>query len=274
MGTRNSHHIHHVKHVGFSYPISLVQRLYSIILGPLIIVAIMFIAVRFFSLHTTADEIISFKELALATLATVARIGIAYALAVVIGIPLALLAVWNSYTEAIFLPIFDILESIPILAFFPVLIIIFINFNFLNGAAVFILFLAMLWNLVFTLVGGLKIIPKDIIYAAEVFNIRGFSYFNKVLIPAIFPQLVTGSILAVAQGWNIIIVAEVLHVYIPNGTASQDLFGIGSILVSAAAHGQMNIFIFAVIAMVLVIAFVNFFVWQKLLKYAQKYRFE
>lgn len=273
---KQSRHITHDKHhFGFSYPVSLIQKLYSILLGPLIVVGLMLIAVRYFQIHpANGSDIVSYKTLAIATLATMARLGIAYALALVVSIPLALIATANGITEAIFLPVFDILESIPILAFFPVLIIIFINFNFLNGAAIFILFLAMLWNIVFTLVGGLKIIPQDITFAAKVFNLKGFSYFNKVVLPAIFPQIVTGSILAVAQGWNIIIVAEVLHVYIPNGTASQDLFGIGSILVKAAGEGSMNIFIAAVIVMVLVIAFINFFVWQNLLKHAQRYRFE
>jgi NitT/TauT family transport system permease protein len=209
-----------------------------------------------------------------ATLATLERLLIAYGLAVVVAVPLALLVTAGPFFETIFLPLFDILESIPILAFFPVLILVFIRYDFLNGAAVFILFLAMLWNLVFTLVGGLKIIPTDVKNAARVFKVNGFSYLRKILLPAIFPQFVTGSILAFAQGWNLIIVAEVLHTYIPHGSAAQDLFGLGSLLVQASAGGQNNLFILSLFAMVLVIAFLNFFVWQKMLHYAQRFRFE
>jgi NitT/TauT family transport system permease protein len=209
-----------------------------------------------------------------AALETSARLAVAYVLAVIFAIPLAILATFNATAEAILLPVFDILESVPILALFPVIIMLFINFNFLNGAAVFILFLSMLWNIVFTLVGGLKIIPKDIVSAAQIFGIHGFAYFRRVLLPAIVPQLVTGSILAVAQGWNLIIVAEVLRTYIPGGTAAQDLFGVGSILVDAAANSQTMVFIEAVLVMVVIIGLFNFFVWQKLLHYAQKFRFE
>ena len=270
-----SKHIRHDVHRShLSYPISLPQRLYSIFLGPLVVVFMMLIALRFFASTPRLHEIISLHDLALATALTVGRIGLAYALAVVVAIPLALLATKNNFTETIFLPTFDILESIPILAFFPILILIFIKFNFLNGAAIFILFLSMLWNIVFTLVGGLKIIPVDIVYAARVFGLKGFAYFDKLILPAIIPQLVTGSILAVAQGWNIIIVAEVLHVYIPGGSNADDLFGLGSLLVRASATGETHLFIVAVTAMVIVIALVNFFVWQKLLKYAQRFRFD
>jgi NitT/TauT family transport system permease protein len=132
----------------------------------------------------------------------------------------------------------------------------------------------MLWSIVFTLVGGIKIIPKDIIYAGHIFGLKGFDFIRKVILPAIVPQFITGSILAVAQGWNIIIVAEVLHTYLPGGTSAQDLFGIGAILVQSSAQAQTNVFLTSVFVMVVIIGFFNFFVWQKLLHYAQRFRFE
>jgi NitT/TauT family transport system permease protein len=267
-------HIHHDRQHGFSYPVSLAQRVYTLIIGPLIVLAVVFIIVKFLSIHLSATDTISGTELFSALLYTCMRLLIAYACALIVAIPLALLAVTNSVAEAILLPIFDILESIPVLAFFPVLILVFVRFNFLNGAAIFILFLAMLWNIVFTVVGGLKIIPRDITYAARVFGLHGSVYFRRVILPAVVPQIVTGSILAVAQGWNLIIVAEVLHVYLPNGTANQDLVGIGSILVRSAANGQTTVFASTLTIMILTIALLNFFVWQKLLHYAQRYKFE
>jgi NitT/TauT family transport system permease protein len=272
---RQSKHIHHEHHhFGFSYPISLAQRLYSIVLGPLLVVFAMVLVVKYFALQPGVEDVLSASDLFYATLATIGRIGIAYTAAILVAIPLALLVTYNPVVETILLPLFDILESIPILAFFPILILIFIRVDFLNGAALVILFLSMVWSIVFTLVGGLKIIPKDIHAAAKVFNVRGWTYFDKIIIPAIIPQLVTGSILAFASGWNIIIVAEVMHVYIPNGNQSQDLFGLGSILVHAAAESQNQVFFTVVVVMVLIIAFMNFFIWQKLLKYAQRFRFE
>ncbi len=257
-----------------SYPVSLRERLYVMILGPLSVLLLLWFIVGEFSGLGSASHTLSLSTIILAAIATCTRLAIAYTLAVVVAIPLALFVTMNRTVEAIFLPIFDILESIPVLALFPVIILLFIQFNFLNGAAIFILFLAMLWNIVFTVVGGLKIIPKDITYAAHVFGLRGWSYVRHVVLPAIFPQFVTGSILAVAQGWNLIIVAEVLHTYIPGGTSAQDLFGIGAILVDAAANAQNSVFLIAVVTMVVLIGFLNFFVWQKLLHYAQRFRFD
>ncbi len=258
-----------------SYPVSLAQRFYTIVLGPLAIVALVYLIARYFPFAPEhAGETVSFPMILIASLETSARLAVAYVLAVIVAIPLAILATRNSTAESILLPVFDILESVPILALFPVIIMLFINFNSLNGAAIFILFLSMLWNIVFTLVGGLKIIPQDIVSAAHIFGIRGVAFYRRVILPAIVPQLVTGSILAVAQGWNLIIVAEVLRTYIPGGTAAQDLFGVGSILVDAAANSQTEVFIQAVFVMVVIIGLFNFFVWQKLLRYAQRFRFE
>jgi NitT/TauT family transport system permease protein len=271
--SRHVHSAHH--HFMLSYPVSLAQRFYTIILGPLAIVALVYIIARYFPFAPEhAGEVVSFPMILIAALETTTRLTIAYVLAVIVAIPLAILATRNSTAESILLPVFDILESVPILALFPVIIMLFINFNSLNGAAIFILFLSMLWNIVFTLVGGLKIIPQDIVSAAHIFGIRGIAFYRRVILPAIVPQLITGSILAVAQGWNLIIVAEVLRTYIPGGTAAQDLFGVGSILVDAAANSQTEVFIQAVFVMVVIIGVFNFFVWQKLLHYAARFRFE
>ena len=263
-------------HFSISYPIKLLPRLYSTILTPLLIVLAIFLAVHFLpeSRSVTDMGTISVSTIILAIAFTSIRLFIAYMLALIVAIPLSFLAHKSGTMERILLPLFDVIQSVPVLAFFPILVLFFVKFNFLDGAAVFIIFLSMLWNIVFSMVGGLKVIPGDINAAAHVFHVRGIKYFSQVAIPAVVPYLVTGSLLAWAQGWNIIIVAEVLHTYIPHGLASQDLFGIGSLLVQSISQGQTTAFLYCLLGMVIVIALMNFVVWQKLLHYAERFRFE
>lgn len=268
------HPRHGHTHVALTYPVSLFERFYSIVLGPLIVLALMLVAFYFYPILAPTGENLSFGTIVLAAAYTLFRLAVAYVCAVVVSVPLSIAATHNATVEKILLPVFDILQSVPVLALFPVIIMLFIRFGNLNGAAIFILFLSMLWNLVFTLVGGLKLIPRDIIDSAHVFGLKGASYLKRLILPALVPQLVTGSILAVAQGWNITIVAEVLHTYIPGGTSAQDLFGVGSVLVDAAANAQQGTFLGAVFVMVVLIALFNFFVWQKLLRFSQRFRFE
>lgn len=270
----NRRHIQHSpRHFGFSYPTSLWQRLHAAI-TPIATLAVIFIVLRVFAIFPVASANVSWDYIGAALLATFVRLAIAYVLAVVVSIPLALLVVKSPLMERIFLPVFDIAQSIPVLAFFPVVIVFFVHFGFTNSAAIFIIFITMLWTMVFSLVGGLKTVPQEIKSAAHVFGVRGISFVWRILLPAIVPYFITGSILTWAQGWNIIIVAEVLTTYLPAGTAIHNPFGIGSVLVTASATGQNGIFVTALFALVILIAFINFFVWQKLLRYGERFKFE
>ena len=274
MESAHARHTYYHRHLRFGHP-SLWQRIHAVVAIPgiaIIIVAVLF--KFFFTNPPLAPEVLSYTDLARALGATFSRLLFAYVLAIIVSIPLVLLVHKNIYLERLLLPIFDIIESVPVLAFFPVIILLFIRYDLLNGAAICIIFLGMLWNIVFNVVGGLKVIPTEIQSAARVYHIRGFAFVRQILLPAVFPYMVIGSLLAWAQGWNIIIVAEVLHTYIPGGSSAQDLFGIGSILVHAASSGQHATFIAAIVFIIGAIAVMNFFVWQKLLHYAERYRFE
>lgn len=206
--------------------------------------------------------------------ASLIRLFIAYLFALVIGVLLGLLAERGKKTESILLPVFDVLESMPVLAFFPVIIILFLHANLLEGAAIFIIFFSMVWNIAFSVVGGVRQTPADILSIGRVFGLSTGETFRKILLPSVFPAVLTGSILAVADGWNIVIVAEALHAYAPVSTSAHDLFGIGSILVTASAGGDTATVIFSMTVLVVVIAFVNIALWQPLLSYAERYKFE
>jgi NitT/TauT family transport system permease protein len=271
------HHVaRHHRHMSISYPVSLHQRLYSFFLAPLIVLIGSVILFRFLGVPSAAgsSSLFSYPYLFGALGATFARLLVAYGLALLLSLPLAILVTHNALAEKIFLPVFDIMQSLPALAFFPIIIVFFIHWGFNDAAAVCILFLSMLWNIVFSLVGGLHVIPEDIKDAGRIFGLRGWRYVQKILLPASLPYLVTGSLLAFAQGWNIVIVAEVLHTYLPGSTTAADLFGIGSILVHTAAAGQNENFIRAILVLTTAIALLNFFVWQKLLHYAERFKFE
>ncbi len=270
MSTRHIGH-HHRKMV--SYTASLAQSIYTLLLVPLLAVVVAVVLLRGVGLAVPQEQV-TLSYLLLALGATFVRLFIAYALALMVSLPLALLVTWSPRAERIFLPLFDIMQSVPVLAFFPVVIVFFVGWGLYSGAAIFILFLSMLWNIVFSLVGGLRVIPQDIPAAAVIFQVRGLSYVRKILLPAVTPYLITGSLLAFAQGWNIIIVAEVLHTYLPGSSTSTDLFGIGSLLVHAAAAGETQVFLWAIAVLVVAIALLNFFVWQKLLAYAERFKFE
>ncbi|MCL4366480.1 ABC transporter permease subunit [Patescibacteria group bacterium] len=267
-------HYHH--HYHFSYNTSFKKHFTATLIAILFLFFLLFFAFRFLAPTKPLINLdqISAVDLITAAFATFSRLTFAYIIAVTVSIPLAILITSSSRFEKILLPFFDILQSIPALAFFPIIVLVFLKAHFFDGAAIFILFLSMLWNLVFSMIGGLKTIPADIESAAVVFKATGFKKLINITLPAIFPYIITGSLLAWAQGWNVIIVAEVLHNYIPGGNPSYDLFGLGSLLVNASSLGKNSVFLVTILAMIILITALNFFVWQKLLHFVERYKFD
>ncbi len=273
-----SSRIHYYSHRGRrKHPSSLLGRLGTHIVLPLSLVVIAtFLATGalFLPLSHTHAFALQAGVLVSALGSSFVRLIVAYALSLVVSVPLALLAEKSHRVESFLLPIYDVLESIPVLAFFPVIIIFFVRSGMLEGAAIFMLFSTMIWNIVFNTIGGLKVIPKEVKAVGFVFGLSPWERFSKITLPALFPSIVTGSILAFAQGWNILIVAEALHVYAPQSAQAHDLFGIGSLLVTAASHGDTDSLLISMTLLIVVIAVINLAVWQPLLARAERYKFE
>ncbi len=270
MAVRHYHHHYH-----FSYLTSKKRHFSSVLIVIAVITLIILTVLHVLSPQQGINlNQISWEMVVFATFNTLFRLLISYFLSLVLSIPIALLITKSERTERFLLPIADIIQSVPVLAFFPVVVVFFIKFNAQESAVIFILFMAMLWNLVFSLIGGLKTVPRDITDAATIFHVKGFRKLRYITIPAVFPYIITGSLLAWAQGWSLLIVAEALHSYIPGGTAANDPLGLGSLLVNSFYNGKNAVFLAALIVMIVVIALLNFFVWQKLLHVAERFKFD
>lgn len=227
-----------------------------------------------FTTYYLDNDTYSFIYILSAIASTLVRLLDAYALAIVIGITLSLI-IHKSYTaEKMLLPFFEIIQSIPALALFPVLVILFLDRGNINNAVILILFLSMLWSIIFNLINGLKSIPRDINYVSQVFKLKGYKYYTEIIFPAMIPYVAVGSFLAWAQGWNIVILAEVLHIFVPNGAVAEDVFGIGSVLINSISNGQTGLFITGLALLVLVIGLINLFIWQKFLTYSERFKFK
>lgn len=262
-------------HFRFSYQTSFKRHSLSLLIALGIILIILTYVLHLFSPQKTFKiEQVSVTIILLATASTLFRLVVAYFISLIVSVPIALLITSSEKIERLLLPIVDIIQSIPVLAFFPIVILAFVQFNFFDGAAIFILFMSMVWNIVFSMIGGLKTIPEDIKDVAKVFGAKGFKKLFYVTLPSIFPSIITGSFLAWGQGWNISIVAEALHAFIPNSAKSHDLFGLGSLLVNSFSESKNAVFFASLSAMIIVITLFNFFVWQKLLHLSERYKFD
>jgi NitT/TauT family transport system permease protein len=200
------------------------------------------------------------------------RLSIAYVICIIWTIPGAYFIVKSKKASLYLIPIMEVAASIPAIALFPAMVVIFIRYGSLEIAAIILILLGMQWYLLFNLIAAIKSIPKDAQNVATSFGIKGTLYWKKVLLPSMFPSFTTGSITAWGGGWNTLIVAE----YIVYKGQEYHLFGIGYLLDKATFDSpNSSMVLLSVISMAVTIMILNRLIWQPLYKKAfSKYKFD
>src|SRR5271170_4645446 len=128
-------------------------------------------------------------------LLSIGRIAVVYFISLAVGLAFGILAATNRHAERVLVPLFDIGQSVPILGYFPVVL------TFLIGAD-FLLFTAMEWDIFFGVVGAVKNIPSSVEEAARGYGFTGSNHLRYVVLPAVLPALLSGSVLAWNDGWT------------------------------------------------------------------------
>jgi ABC-type nitrate/sulfonate/bicarbonate transport system permease component len=124
---------------------------------------------------------VSFAKILLYAGYTLLRILIAYAIGLVLSLIILFTIVKFKRIENFILPVFDILQSVPVLAFFPLIIVTFAKLHLPEVAAQIILIVAAFWAILFGAIGGYHQIPQDILDAAKIYNAKGLRYFRRLL---------------------------------------------------------------------------------------------
>jgi NitT/TauT family transport system permease protein len=164
-------------------------------------------------------------------------------------------------------PIIQMLASLPALALFPALLLLLIGLpGGLNLAAVGLMLLGTQWYLLFNMIAGAMAIPSDLREAAMIYRLRGWQRWRKLILPAIFPYLVTGMITATGGAWNASIVSEYVtfnhHVY--------STVGLGALIASSANGANFALLLAATLAMAAIVVSVNRLFWRRLSRLAEQ----
>lgn len=144
----------------------------------------------------------------------------------------------NKVAESVLLPVLDVLQSVPILGFFPVALYVFIHYVPHVGAelaAVFLITTSMLWNLIFGVYQALKTAPRELLDMATAYLDEKLKFIH-VLLPSTLPSLYYNAAVSWANAFFFITASEVITL----GTETR-LFGIGSLVVSAFEKGRYDL---------------------------------
>jgi len=173
------------------------------------------------------------------------------------------------------LPSLDILQSVPILGFFPAAVFFFIHLFRgsvlgIEAAAVFLIFTSQAWNLAFSVYESLVTIPEDISTAARTSGVGGIVRWRRLLLPACVPRLTYNSMLSWAGGWYFLIASEIITV----GPRSYTLPGLGSYIGQSIADGVYWSAAAGIGALAVIIILLHIFVWSPLEYWSRRFRYE
>ncbi len=245
-----------------------------VIAGALIILAIEAVLSVYGLLVVSGRIYASVLPLALGL--SLARLVIAYFVSLAIALPLAIASTRKGGGKLV-MPVAEIVASVPATAVFPIIVFVLIGITHgLNIPSILLITTGMVWYLFFNLVAGIRIIPSEIIEAARSYGLRGRLYAKRVLLPAIFPSLVTGSVTAFGGGWNALIVSEYVQSISP-GAKPYSVLGIGELIDRAAYARPPNtpLLLLSLIVMILAVIVINRLVWKRLQVIAErKYKIE
>jgi NitT/TauT family transport system permease protein len=169
-------------------------------------------------------------------------------------------------------PLVQIAASVPATALFPVLLLLLIRAGGGMGlAAMALMLLGTQWYILFNVIAGAMAIPTDLKEASGVFRFTRWERWRRLILPAIFPYLVTGMLTASGGAWNASIVAEYFH--FQGQTLS--VRGLGAAISRATDSGNLPVLLAATIVMSLVVVTMNRTLWQRLYRLAAtRYKLE
>jgi NitT/TauT family transport system permease protein len=162
-------------------------------------------------------------------------------------------------------PLAQMAASIPATALFPVILLFLIRLRGgLEIAAMLLMLLGTQWYILFNVIAGAMAIPTDLKEASQIFQFNSWDRWRYLILPGIFPYLVTGMVTASGGAWNASIVAEYFHFQGRIVSAP----GLGSTIASASDSGRFDILLASTIIMATVVVLINRLVWRKLYRLA------
>ena len=162
-------------------------------------------------------------------------------------------------------PLAQMAASIPATALFPVILLFLIRLRGgLEIAAMLLMLLGTQWYILFNVIAGAMAIPTDLKEAASIFGFGSWDRWRYLILPGIFPYLVTGMVTASGGAWNASIVAEYFHF---QGRIVSTA-GLGSTIASASDSGRFDILLASTLIMATVVVLINRLVWRRLYRLA------
>lgn len=214
----------------------------------------------------------SWSAIALGIGATFLRVLISLLIALAWTIPVGVAIGTNPRLASLFQPLVQVVASVPATAIFPIFVLLLIQLpGGVNLSAILLMLMGTQWYLLFNVIAGASAIPQDLRYTARLIHLSKWQQWRTLILPALFPYLVTGMITASGGAWNASIVSE----YVTFGGKIVKTVGIGALITQSTAQGDYSLLLASTLTMVVTVVLINRLFWRRMYLLAEeRYRME
>ncbi|MCP4475249.1 MAG: ABC transporter permease subunit [Gammaproteobacteria bacterium] len=199
-------------------------------------------------------------------LLTTLRVTVAMLLSLIIFVPLGVIIGLNPRLVKFLQPVIQILAALPPNILYPIMAALLITFHqSLGWWSIGLVMLGTQWYILFNVIAGVSALPQELRDVTSNFQVRGYLYWRHVIIPAIFPYIVTGIISAAGGAWNADITAE----FIQWGKNTLQTPGLGAYIATTTTDNLNHQAALGCTLMCGLVALCIIFIWRPLYRLAE-----
>jgi NitT/TauT family transport system permease protein len=204
--------------------------------------------------------------------ATLLRVTLSLLIAVAWTVPVGVAIGFHPRLARYAQPLAQIAASVPATALFPIILLALIKMGGgINTASILLMLLGTQWYILFNVIAGALAIPSDLRDVSSIFRFNLRERWMTVILPGIFPYLVTGLVTASGGAWNASIVAE----YFRLQEHTYSALGLGAQINRATDSGNQSLLLLSTVIMAAMVVTINRLLWKPLFRLSgSRYRLD
>ncbi|MDG6995260.1 MAG: ABC transporter permease subunit [Nitrososphaerota archaeon] len=202
------------------------------------------------------------------------RMLVALGLSILFSLTVGILAARNKRAESIIVPLLDVFQSIPILGFFPLVMLGVVSLipgqMGVNLAVIILIFTSMSWNIAFGVYEAVKAIPQDYIDLSKISQTSSWHRITSIYIPASLSRIAYNTQTSWAVGLFYLASSEIISL----GKESTSVqYGIGVAVINLANNQDWTGFAYAMIALIIAVIVWQFVFLREFALWSERYKF-
>lgn len=204
--------------------------------------------------------------------ATFGRVNAALLISALWTIPVGVAIGLNPRLSRVVQPLAQVMASVPASAIYPILLLGLLKIGGgLGIGSIALMLLGTQWYILFNVIAGAMSIPSDLKEVTALYRFTRWQRWTRLILPAIFPYLITGMVTASGGAWNASVMAEYATI---KGQTLMTI-GLGAEISSATTDGKFPIILAATILISLMVVTMNRLVWRRMYRLAEtRYKLE